>query len=73
MSIYFDKTDLNVNDGETALGSDLNNLLNETDAGFEQVAQDVTDLSGKAITWGNEDPYVQVEPGSTQVNTLLRS
>ena len=63
MSIYFDKTDLDVADGETALGSDLNNLLNETDAGFEQVAQDVTDLSGKAITWGNEDPYVQVEPG----------
>lgn len=45
MSTYFDPTNLTVSDGDDADAININNLVNETDAAFEQVEQDILEVT----------------------------
>jgi hypothetical protein len=63
MSTYFDKTGLSVSDGGDAVDSDINNFVDETDAAFDQVQQDMLAAIDSSEKWAETDPYVPVEPG----------
>lgn len=64
MSTYFNKQGLPVEDGDDALASDLNNLIDETDQAFEQVEQDISSISTKAYEYAETEPFINVDVGT---------